>query len=110
MLSLEFTVEGIGETMYAGIYEYTQGVNQMSLHIYNGETHEDLVVSKQGKHFSLIDSVYLDEGTYYFVVKNDRAEVIGTTRQSPLQFQLDIVRHTIPSEDEEYIVHQLETI
>ena len=27
VLSLEFEVEGVGEMLYAGIYEYTQGVN-----------------------------------------------------------------------------------
>ena len=56
----------------------------MSLHVYNAETHEDMAVSRQGKYFSLIPQVYLDEGIYYLVIKNDRAEVVGSTRQAPL--------------------------
>lgn len=49
VLHLPFTVgqdEGLSETMYAGIYEYTKGVNQMSLHIYEEETHEEVAVSR----------------------------------------------------------------
>lgn len=52
----------------------------MSLHIYSDETKEEVGLSTQGKHFSLISSVFLDEGEYYFVVKNDRAGVLGETR------------------------------
>ena len=80
VLSLPFNVEGIGEVFYAGIYEYTQGVNQMSLHIYRDETHEEVAVSRQGKHYSLISDVFLDEGKYHFVIKNDRAQVLGSAR------------------------------
>ena len=72
--------------LYAGLYEYTQGVNQMSIHIFDAETHESVSISKQGKHYSHIPSAYLDEGTYYFVLKNDRASNIGKHSQAPMQF------------------------
>jgi hypothetical protein len=52
----------------------------MSLHIYSDKTHEEIAISRQGKYFSLIPDVFLDEGDYFLVIKNDRAEVVGETR------------------------------
>lgn len=52
VLSLPFNLAGVGGGIYAGIYEYTQGVNQMSIHIYEDETHEEIAISDQGKHFT----------------------------------------------------------
>ena len=53
------------EMVYAGIYEYTQGANLMSLVIIDDETHEEIAVSQQGKYFSAIEAAFLPPGTYY---------------------------------------------
>lgn len=101
--SLPFEVTGLEEIIYAGLYEYTQGANLMSLHIIDDETHEEVAISQQGKHLSLISGTYLPQGNYYLVVKNDRAIGKGSYRGSPLRFVLDVVRHQVP-EDHEYIL------
>lgn len=84
---------GLEEIVYAGIYEYTQGANLMSLHIIDDETHEEVAISQQGKHLSLISGAYLPQGNYYLVVKNDRAIGKGSYRGAPLRFVIDVVRH-----------------
>ena len=91
--SIPFEVNGIAETISAGIYEYTQGASLMSLHIIDDETHEEVAISKQGKYFSLISDAFLPEGNYYLVIKNDRTTTVGGARQAPLEFILDVVRH-----------------
>ena len=91
--SLPFEVNGVAEVFYAGIYEYTKGANLLSLHIIDDETHEEVAISKQGKHLSLIEGVYLPEGNYYLVVENDRASGIGSVMGAPLEFVLDVMRH-----------------
>ena len=52
------------EMVYVGIYEYTSGVNLISLHIYDDLTREEVAISRQGKHFSLISGAYLPQGNY----------------------------------------------
>ena len=81
----------------------------MSLHIIEDETHEEVALSRQGKHLSLMQYAYLTEGTYYLVVKNDRVAGLGTARQAPLEFVLDVVRHQIP-EAHEFMDSQLEAM
>ena len=96
VVSLPFEVTGAVEMFDAGLYEYTQGVNLMSLHIVDDETHEEVAISAQGKYLSVLSGVFLPEGRYYLVVKNDRAAGIGATSQAPLEFVLDVVRHQLP--------------
>lgn len=105
--SLPFEVNDVAEMVYAGIYEYTQGVNLLSLHIIDDETHEEVAMSSQGKHFSLISGAFLPEGNYYLVIKNDRLNGMGTTTAAPLRFVLDAVRHQIP-EHHDFMARQLE--
>jgi hypothetical protein len=93
VVSIPFEVSGLEEMIYAGIYEYTSGANLMSLHIIDDETHEEVAISRQGKHLSLISGAYLPQGNYYLVVKNDRSIGKGMARQAPLEFVLDVVRH-----------------
>ena len=100
---------GVAEVFYAGIYEYTQGANLMSLALVDDETREEIALSRQGKYFSILSGIYLPQGTYYLVVKNDRVNGIGTSRQAPLEFVLDVVRHQIP-EHEDFITTQLEAM
>lgn len=109
VVSLPFEVTGVAEVFYAGIYEYTQGANLMSLAIVDDETREEIALSKQGKYFSLLSGVFLPQGTYYLVAKNDRVSGLGSARQAPLEFVLDAVRHQIP-EHEEFITTQLEAL
>jgi len=45
VVSLPFEVRGVAEQVYVGIYEYTQGVNLMSVHIYSGESREEIAIS-----------------------------------------------------------------
>ena len=79
-MSLPFEVTGVAEVFYAGIYEYTQGANLMSLAIVDDETREEIALSKQGKYFSLLSGVFLPQGTYYLVAKNDRVSGLGSAR------------------------------
>ena len=81
----------------------------MSLHIIDDETHEEIAISRQGKHLSLIEGAYLPEGNYYLVVKNDRSVGLGTYKQAPLQFVLDVVRHQVP-EVHDFLSDQLEAM
>ena len=90
---MPFEVSGVAEMFYAGIYEYTQGSNLMSLAIVDDETQEEIAISQQGKHLSMISGLYLPEGNYYLVIRNDRASGIGSARQAPLEFVLDVLRH-----------------
>ena len=45
VVSLPFTVTDLAEMVYVGLYEHTQGVNLMSLHIIDDETHEEVAMS-----------------------------------------------------------------
>ena len=63
------------------------------MHIIDDETHEEVAMSAQGKHFSLISGAYLPNGNYYLVIKNDRLTGLGTAQAAPLRFVLDVVRH-----------------
>lgn len=72
----------------------------MSLHIIDDESHEEIAISRQGKFLSLISGVYLPEGNYYLVVKNDRASGIGSVMGAPLEFVLDVMRHQIPDHED----------
>lgn len=62
--SLPFEVEGPSETMFAGIYEFTQGKSLLSLQILSAETREVVAMSEQGKYLSRIDMAVLPTGKY----------------------------------------------
>ena len=64
VVSIPFEIDGLVEMVYVGIYEYTSGVNLISLHIYDDLTREEVAISRQGKHFSLISGAYLPQGNY----------------------------------------------
>ena len=76
----------------------------MSIHIIDDETHEEVAMSTQGKYFSEIADVFLPEGSYYLVIKNDRARALGDQHKAPLRFVLDVVRQTMPLEHQ-YLEH-----
>ena len=44
--SIPFEVTGVAEMFYAGVYEYTQGVNLLSLHVYDDDTHQEISISR----------------------------------------------------------------
>lgn len=52
----------------------------MSLAVVDDETHEEIAISRQGKHLSMISGLFLPEGNYYLVVRNDRAVGVGAAR------------------------------
>ena len=81
----------------------------MSLHVIDDESHEEVAISRQGKFLSLISGVYLPEGNYYLVVKNDRASGIGSVMGAPLEFVLDVMRHQIP-DHEDFLDSSLEAM
>lgn len=109
VVSLPFEVTDLAETIYAGIYEFTQGTNLMSLHIIEDSTGEEVAVSTQGKHLSSIRLAVLPQGLYYLVVKNDRVGGMGGERQAPLEFMLDVIRHQVAVEGK-YTDHFMEAM
>ena len=63
-MSLPFEVEGLSETIFAGIYEFTLGKSLLSIQILSQETREVVAMSEQGKYFSRIDMAVLPTGKY----------------------------------------------
>jgi len=91
--SLPFQVESDSELFFAGVYEYTEGVNLLSLVIYEDVTHEEVAFSSQGKYYSRIDGAVLTKGRYYLAIRNDKSEHMNVNRsQAPIQFVIDVLR------------------
>lgn len=70
--SLPFEVKTDSEIFFAGVYEYTEGANLLSLAVFDDATHKEVYVSSQGKYYSRIDGVELSKGAYYLAVRNDK--------------------------------------
>lgn len=77
--SIPFEVEASAEKIFAAIYEATTGSNLLSLHIIDDESHEELMMSYQGKYMSTLEGLILPRGYYYLVIKNDK--LIGELKQ-----------------------------
>jgi hypothetical protein len=77
--SIPFEVMAVAEKIFAAIYEATTGSNLLSLHVIDDESHEELMMSYQGKYMSTIDGLILPRGEYYLVIKNDK--LISETKQ-----------------------------
>jgi hypothetical protein len=91
--SLPFEVTADSEVFFAGVYEYTEGANLLSLAVFDGETHKEVFVSSQGKYYSRIDGVVLSKGSYYLAVRNDKGSSLNRQdKQAPIQFVLDVLR------------------
>ena len=68
--SLPFEVEGLEETIFVGLYEFSLGRSLLSVHILSAETRETVAMSEQGKYFSALLTV-LPTGKYVLVIRND---------------------------------------
>lgn len=60
--SIPFTVDSDEEIFYAGVYEYSQGSNLLSLSLYSNETQSEIAFSSQGKYYSRIEGAVLSRG------------------------------------------------
>jgi len=49
--SVPFTVKNFSEAIYVGLYDYTDGSSLVSVAIFDSETEQEVVVSRQGKYF-----------------------------------------------------------
>jgi len=62
---------------------------------------EEVFVSEQGKHFSLIDMAALPQGEYYLVVRNQNTVQKKSDNKVAVSYSLDVVR-TLEKGDEEW--------
>lgn len=91
--SLPFQVISDSEVFFAGVYEYTEGANLLSLAVFDDATHQEITVSSQGKYYSRIDGAVLPKGSYYLAVRNDKGSSQNRQeKQAPIQFVLDVLR------------------
>jgi hypothetical protein len=85
VVSLPFEVVSDSEVFFAGVYEYTEGANLLSLVIFDEITHEEVEFSSQGKFYSRISGAVLTRGKYYLAVRNDKTEHLNKQKkQAPI--------------------------
>ena len=106
--SLPFEVEGLEETIFVGIYEFTLGKQLLSVQILSRHSREVVAMSQQGKYFSALLAI-LPEGQYQLVIRNDVKAGANSKTQAPIEFLLDVIRQQVPN-DEEYMDHYLEAM
>ena len=86
---LPFKVQD-SERIYAGLIDYTSV--GLDLAIYSDDLQEEVSVSEQGKHFSLIDMAALPQGQYYLVVRNQNTVQKKSDNKVVVSYSLDVVR------------------
>lgn len=85
VVSLPFEVMTDSEIFFAGVYEYTEGANLLSLAVFDDTTHKEVEISAQGKYYSRIEGVELPKGTYYLAVRNDKGSSLNRqAKQAPI--------------------------